>query len=237
MPVTLPTSADLRKVREQAVSVVNDAYGQARTPLLVAIGAGDLATSTVLEALNNARKGFDGRTDKVRKTVADLPKELEDLRKNLDLAVLREKLDPTELRRIVDEYFKSVQAKYSELAEKGEQAIDKIKSTPQVKQALDQVNSTVETAQQRFDGVYDDAREVAEDVLGRVTRRTKDAPKTVDAEVVEEPKSDDVVTDIKDAAPAAKPARKTTTRTTTTTAARKPAAKAAPKAKAEGTES
>lgn len=234
MPVTLPTSADLRKVREQAVTVVNDAYGQARTPLLAAIGAGDLATSTVLEALNTARKGFDGRTDKVRKTVADLPKELEDLRKNLDLAVLREKLDPTELRRIVDEYFKNVQAKYSELAEKGEQALDKIKSTPQVKQALDQVNSTVETAQQRFDGVYDDAREVAEDVLGRVTRRTKDAPKTVDAEV-EEPKADDVVTDIKNGG-AAKPARKTTTRTTTT-AARKPAAKAAPKAKAEGTES
>lgn len=238
MPVTLPTSADLRKVREQATSVVNDAYTQARTPLLVAIGAGDVATSAVLEALNGARKEFDGRTGKVRKTVTDLPKELEDLRKNLDLAALREKLDVAELRRIVDEYFKTVQEKYSELAEKGEKALEKIKSTPQVKQAIDQVNSTVESAQQRFDGVYDDAREVAEDVLGRVTRRTKDTATTVEGDV-EETGIDAEVTDIKDAATNGAKAtpRKTTTRTT---AARKPAApKAAPKAKAEaeGTES
>ena len=55
MAALLPTTEDVQKAREQAVAVLNTAAESVRTPLLAALGAGDLATQAVIDAVTKAR--------------------------------------------------------------------------------------------------------------------------------------------------------------------------------------
>ncbi|PRY43360.1 hypothetical protein [Umezawaea tangerina] len=153
----LPTQEELRKAGEQAATA-------ARTPLLAALGAGDLATKAVIEALNKAKTTFDERAEAAKTAVDELPSEL---------TGLREKLDPAELRKIVDAYTQSAMNLYTYLAEQGEATLEKLRAQPQVKKAIDQVDATVAAAQKRAESAAEDARELADDVLGKVTRRTR----------------------------------------------------------------
>ncbi|MFD1148973.1 hypothetical protein [Saccharothrix hoggarensis] len=148
----LPTTEELRKAGEQAVAA-------ARTPLLAALGAGDLAAKAVIEALGKARE----RAESARTAAesADLGKDL------------REKLDPAELRKVVDAYTQSALNLYQFLAEHGEQALEKLKTQPQLQKALNQVEEAVETAQKRTEAAAADARVLADDVLGKVSRKTR----------------------------------------------------------------
>jgi heparin binding hemagglutinin HbhA len=153
----LPTQEELRKAGEQAANA-------ARTPLLAALGAGDLATKAVIEALTKAKTSFDERTEAAKSAVDELPTEL---------SGLREKLDPAELRKLVDAYTQSALHLYSYLAEQGEATLEKFRAQPQVKKAIDQVEGVVDAAQKRAESAAEDARELADDVLGKVTRRTR----------------------------------------------------------------
>ena len=57
MAVSLPTSADVRKAREQAAKTINEQAGVARTPLLAVLGATDIAVTAAINAFTNARAG------------------------------------------------------------------------------------------------------------------------------------------------------------------------------------
>ena len=162
--MTMPTAKDVRKARKQAVEALNTAVEQVRTPLLAAIGAGDLATQAVVEAVNKARSRAGERAEAVRGAVEDLP---------TDLTSLREKLDPAELRKLVDEYTEAAQKLYQKLTDAGEDALAKLRNQPQVKKAIDQLEEAIATLQDRVGDVAGDARELAEDVLTKVTRRTR----------------------------------------------------------------
>jgi heparin binding hemagglutinin HbhA len=162
--MTMPTAKDVRRARKQAVEALNTAVEQVRTPLLAAIGAGDLATQAVVEAVNKARARASERAEAVKGAVEDLP---------TDLTGIREKLDPTELRKLVDEYTEAAQKLYQKLTDAGEDAVAKLRSQPQVKKALDQLEEAIATLQERVGDVAGDARELAEDLLGKVTRRTR----------------------------------------------------------------
>jgi len=162
--MTMPTSKDVRKARKQAVEALNTAVEQVRTPLLAAIGAGDLATQAVIEAVNTARGRATERVEATKHAVEDLP---------TDLTSLREKLDPAELRKLVDEYTDAAQKLYQKLTDAGEDAVAKLRAQPQVKKALEQVEEALATLQERVGDVAGDARELADDVLTRVTRRTR----------------------------------------------------------------
>jgi heparin binding hemagglutinin HbhA len=153
----LPTTEELRKAGEQAVAA-------ARTPLLAALGAGDLAAKAVIEALNKAKERVEAG-----KTAAE----------STDFTGLKEKFDPAELRKVVDAYTQSALNLYQFLAEHGQEALDKIKAAPQVQKAIHQVEEAVETAQKRTGAAAADARELADDVLGKVTRRTRSAGEKV----------------------------------------------------------
>jgi heparin binding hemagglutinin HbhA len=160
----MPNTQDVRKAREQAVSTLNTAVDQVRTPLLAALGAGDLATKAVVDFVNNAKERANERTEAVKGAVDDLPK---------DFGSLREKLDPSELRKLVDEYTEAALKLYRKLADDGESTLTKLREQPQVKSALDQLEKAIAGAQERAEGVAGDARELAEDVLSKVTRRTR----------------------------------------------------------------
>jgi heparin binding hemagglutinin HbhA len=162
--VSLPKTDDVRKAREQAVAVLNIAADGIRTPLLAALGAGDLATKAVVDAVTRTRTKVGEGTTTARGAVDTLPR---------DLAGLREKVDPAELRRVVDEYTEAAQKLYQKLADQGEGTLTKLKSQPQVSSAIDQLEQAIATLQDRVGDVAGDARELAEEVLGKVTRRTR----------------------------------------------------------------
>jgi heparin binding hemagglutinin HbhA len=148
---------DVRKAGEQAVEVL-------RTPLLAALGAGDLATQAVRDAVNKTRTRVNEGADAAKGAVDQVP---------TDLAGLRDKLDPAELRKLVDEYTDAAQKLYQKLADQGEEALTKLKAQPQVSKALDQLEEAISTLQHRVGDAAGDARELAEEVLGKVTRRPR----------------------------------------------------------------
>jgi heparin binding hemagglutinin HbhA len=159
MAALLPTTEDVKKAREQAVAVLNTAAESVRTPLLAALGAGDLATKAVLDAVTTART-------KVNESATSVP---------TDLTELREKVDPAELRKLVDEYTEAAQKLYHRLADQGEGALTKLKSEPRVTKAIDQLEEAIATLQERVGDVAGDARELADEILAKVTRRTRTA--------------------------------------------------------------
>src|SRR5439155_20385620 len=118
----------------------------------------------VVEAANKARGRVSERAEATRHVVEDLP---------TDLSGLREKLDPAELRKVVDEYTEAAQKLYQRLTDAGEDAVAKLRSQPQVKKAIEQLEDAIATLQERVGDVAGDARELADDLLAKVTRRTR----------------------------------------------------------------
>jgi heparin binding hemagglutinin HbhA len=197
--VNIMTSTRTDDVRK----VVNSAVEQLRTPLLAALGAGNLAGQAVADAVGKAKERVTESSEVARKNIEELPSEV---------TTLREKLDPAELRKLVDDYTEAALKLYTKLAETGEQAWDKFLSEPRVKAVLDQV-----------EGASTEAREKVEEVLGLAAKKTRQGGAKVAVE------SSEAASKIEDAeetvapktTPASKPA--STTRRTTTTTAKKPA--------------
>ncbi|GGI92743.1 hypothetical protein GCM10011581_32420 [Saccharopolyspora subtropica] len=143
-----PKTEDVNKVREQAAQTFAEAVEQARTPLLAALGAGDLAAQALLDAVNKVRTQLNERS---------VP---------ADLTELRDRLDPAELRKRFDAYGQSARQFYDYLAERGEQTLHRLQEKPQVKKVWDQVGS----AQGKVEETVDEVRDLADDVLGKVRR-------------------------------------------------------------------
>ncbi|TCO65182.1 hypothetical protein [Actinocrispum wychmicini] len=209
--MTRPNTEDVRKAVEQV-----------RTPLLAALGAGDLAAKAVLDAVTKAKDNVTERAEAARKEIPT------------DVTSLRGKLDPAELRKLVDEYTDAALKLYRKLAEQGEEALDKFRAQPQVKKIVDQLEEAISSAQDRAGGAVTDARELAEEVLSKVTRRTRSvgektarAAEKLAAETAEavEDLGADVAHEVRSTsrkvanrtAPARKPAPRTTTPKTSTT--------------------
>jgi heparin binding hemagglutinin HbhA len=216
--VSMPKTDDVRKAREQAVAVLNTAADGIRTPLLAALGAGDLATQVLREAVGKARTKVNEGTTSAKETVDTLPR---------DLAGLREKVDPAELRKLVDEYTDAAQKLYQKLADQGEGALTKLKSDPRVGKAIEQLEEAITTLQERVGDAAGDAREIADEVLAKVTRRTRSVgektARTVtrvadETAVAVEELGDDVAHEV----------RSTSRKAANRTAPRKPAARTAP---------
>jgi heparin binding hemagglutinin HbhA len=148
-PMTAAKTGSTRKARTQNGSTVNVVLEQARTPLFAAFGATDIAAQMVRDAVAKAREQVAGRAEAAK----DLPS---------DLASLRDRLGPTEVRKAIDQYTEAVVNAYHKLAAHGEDAYEKLREQPQVKRAIEQLESVATTAQGR-----------ADDVLGKVTRQTR----------------------------------------------------------------
>ncbi|MFR9730348.1 hypothetical protein ACL03H_14060 [Saccharopolyspora sp. MS10] len=140
----MPTSEN--STENQSGPALNEAAEQARTPLLAALGAGDLAAQTIADTLAKLRT----RLNDSASGVSELPHDL------------KERFDPAELRKRVDAYTQSAVQLYGYLAERGETTFERLQSQPQVQQAWSQLDSAV-----------GDARGLADDVLGKVTRTTR----------------------------------------------------------------
>lgn len=183
---------------------VNTAVEQLRTPLLAALGAGNLAGQAVADAVGKARERVTEGSETARKNIEELPGEV---------TSLREKLDPAELRKLIDEYTEAALKLYNKLAESGEQAWDKFLAEPRVKAVVDQL-----------EGVSAEAREKVEEVLGLAAKKTRAGGEkaAAEAEVVAEKVEDAEQTAAPKKATPANKAANGTRRTTAT--AKKPEA-------------
>jgi heparin binding hemagglutinin HbhA len=157
MPVTLPTAADVRKVREQAAKNAAERAEAARTPLLAVLGAGDAAVTVVTKAIVDAQTRRRAQADKVQAYVTALP----------------QKLNADEARKTVAELREQAGTAYAGFAERGEKAWGKIRTQPQVKDAIARIETYTERLDARVDSLVDDAHDAAEKALAAVTRQTR----------------------------------------------------------------
>jgi len=157
MPVTLPTAADVRKVREQAAKNAAERAEAARTPLLAVLGAGDAAVTVVTKAIVDAQTRRRAQADKVQAYVTALP----------------QKLNADEARKTVAELREQAGTAYAGFAERGEKAWGKIRTQPQVKDAIARIETYTEKLDARVDSLVDDAHDAAEKALAVVTRQTR----------------------------------------------------------------
>lgn len=156
------------------------AVEQIKTPLLAALGAGNLAGQAVNDALAKAKDRYADGGDAVRKSVEDAKKGFGDAKKNIEelpseLEGLREKLEPAELRKLLDEYTDAALKLYRRLAESGEETWDKLLAQPQVRKATDQLGETFQVVQVRVDGATADVRKGIDDVVSKVTSTVRGA--------------------------------------------------------------
>jgi heparin binding hemagglutinin HbhA len=135
-----------------------------RAPLLAALGAADLALATVTELISDLRGlAEDTRSDtrdRVDESRARLTKLQEDLPDQL--RELRERFTSDELRKAAEGYLDAATSRYNELVERGEAALDRLRS-----------QSAFEDASARAHASVDQAVELTQEALGTVSSRTR----------------------------------------------------------------
>ncbi len=160
MPVTFPTKFDVREARDQATKAVADAVDPLRAPSLALLGLGDYAVASAQEAFSKVQAG----ATEVQARVEELPSELQDL---------STKLSAEDFRKLAENYLKAVQGVYEGLVERGTSAYSKIKAQPQVKQALNTVDSVSSELENRLEDTVEEFRVRGESVLAGVTKQTR----------------------------------------------------------------
>ena len=189
MPVNMPTAHDVRKARKQATTAVAGALEQARTPLYAALGAGSVASEKVFSYARKARGEAYGQADTAQARVHDLQVKLTELQAKLnhlpaqlrtrraeltdELSALRGKLDAAELRELRDAYRRTTRELYDRLAVRGERVYGELSARPQVRRTVDRVEHAADNAELRVEKFVEEARAVAEDLLSRVSGRTR----------------------------------------------------------------
>jgi heparin binding hemagglutinin HbhA len=145
-----------------------------RTPLLAAVGAADLALATVNELVANLRErageataDASTRADKTRERLNTRVEETrerlmlqEDLPK--EFGELRERFTRKELREAAERYLEAATTTYNNLVERGEAALERLRS-----------QSGLDDASARAEGYVDQAVELTQEALGTVASQTR----------------------------------------------------------------
>ncbi|KUH64336.1 heparin-binding hemagglutinin [Mycolicibacterium novocastrense] len=176
-----------------------------KAPLLAAVGAADLALERVNEIVAALReRADDARTDsrsRVEETRARIDRLQEDL--PTQFGELRDRLSSDELRKFAETYAEAAQTTYNKLVERGEAALERLRS-----------QSGFSEAAGRVEGYTDQAVELTQEALGNVAAQTRAvgerAAKLVGVELPK--KADKGAAPVKNTAkkaPAKTPAKKT----------------------------
>ena len=114
-----------------------------KAPLLAAVGAADLALERVNEIVATLReRAGEARTDaeaRVEESRARLTRLQEDL--PTQFGDLRDRLSSEELRKFAESYAETAQTTYNKLVERGEVAIEKLRSQPALEEAAGRVET------------------------------------------------------------------------------------------------
>jgi heparin binding hemagglutinin HbhA len=153
-----------------------------RKPLYATVGAYDAAFNAIADLVTQVRDRAENtstdvtsRVDEARDRVATLPadvqEQIEALRERLsslpselheDIAELREKFTVEELRKAAESYLKVALDVYSDLAVRGEETVERLRTKPTVSERIEKV-----------EGLYNDAVSRTEEALSKVSERTR----------------------------------------------------------------
>ncbi|KRE27812.1 heparin-binding hemagglutinin [Mycobacterium sp. Soil538] len=135
-----------------------------KAPLLAAVGAADLAlervneiVATLRERAGEARTDAEARVEESRARITKLQEELPS-----QVGDIRTKLTSEELRRFAEGYADAAQSTYTKLIERGEAALERLRSQP-----------ALEGAATRVEGYTDQAVELTQEALGNVASQTR----------------------------------------------------------------
>ena len=135
-----------------------------KAPLLAAVGAADLALERVNEIVATLReRAGDARTDaeaRVEESRARLNKLQEEL--PTQFGDLRDRLNSDELRKFAETYADAAQTTYNNLVERGEAALERLRST-----------NALEEGRGRVEAFSDQAVELTQEALGNVASQTR----------------------------------------------------------------
>ncbi|OBI84038.1 heparin-binding hemagglutinin [Mycobacterium sp. E740] len=135
-----------------------------KAPLLAAVGAADLALERVNEIVATLReRADDARTDsrtRVEETRARIDRLQEELPSQF--GELRERLNSDELRKFAETYAEAATTTYNKLIERGEAALERLRSQPGFSEAAG-----------RVEGYTDQAVELTQEALGNVAAQTR----------------------------------------------------------------
>ena len=153
----------------------NPTIEELKAPLLAAVGAADLALATVNEIVATLReRAEEARTDataraeerraKLTEAVDETRGRITKLQEELpkEIGELREKLNSDELRKAAETYADAAQSTYNKLIERGEAALERLRSQPALEDVAD-----------RVEGYADQAVELTQDALGTVASQTR----------------------------------------------------------------
>jgi len=146
-----------------------------KTPLLAAVGAADLALATVNEIVATLReRAGEAATDassRVGETRERLTKLQEERRARLtklqeelpkEIGELRERFTSEELRKAAEGYLEAATTTYNGLVERGEAALERLRSQP-----------AFEDTAARVESYADQAVELTQEALGTVATQTR----------------------------------------------------------------
>ena len=186
-----------------------------KAPLLAAVGAADLAlervneiVATLRDRAGEARTDAEARAEKRRARINKLQEELP-----TQFGGLRDRLTSEELRKSAESYAETAQSTYNNLIERGEAALERLRSQP-----------ALEDAAHRVEGYTDQAVELTQEALGNVATQTRAVGERAAKLVgVELPKKAEAA-----AAPVKKAAKKAPAKAAAKAPAKKAPAKKAP---------
>jgi heparin binding hemagglutinin HbhA len=135
-----------------------------RAPLLAALGAADLALATVNDLIANLRERAEETRTETRSRVEERRARLAKLQEDLpeQLTELRDRFTPEELRKAAEGYLEAATNRYNELVERGEVALERLRS-----------QSPFEDASARAQASVDQAVELTQEALGTVASQTR----------------------------------------------------------------
>jgi heparin binding hemagglutinin HbhA len=135
-----------------------------RAPLLAALGAADLALATVNDLITNLRERAEETRTETRSRVGERRARLAKLQEDLpeQFTELRERFTADELRRAAEGYLEAATSRYNELVERGEVALERLRS-----------QSGFDDASARAQASMDQAVELTQEALGTVASQTR----------------------------------------------------------------
>lgn len=135
-----------------------------KAPLLAAVGAADLALERVNEIVATLRERADDARSDSRSRVEETRARIDRLQEDLpsQFGELRDRLSSDELRKFAESYAEAAQSTYNKLVERGEAALERLRSQPGFSEAAG-----------RVEGYTDQAVELTQEALGNVAAQTR----------------------------------------------------------------
>jgi heparin binding hemagglutinin HbhA len=157
-------------------------------PLYAGVGAADKLYQSVLGAITTER--VEKVREQIAKVPADVQEQIQTLRERIaklpevpeEFTELRSKLTPEELRKAADGYRTKAGDLYTELADHGEQTVERLRSDERLGKVEGIYREALGLAEEAFTKVSEQAKVVVDLVAGKATEASEKVEEATDSE-------------------------------------------------------